>query len=78
VDIGKILTGSSATSVSGVLVPSLVRGNFKQYGIQAGFAWKPRKHLSASLNYQFTRRDAEAAVDSYSQNRVIFQINYAF
>jgi len=78
VDIGKILTGSSATSVSGVLVPSLVRGNFKQYGIQAGFAWKPRKHLSASLNYQFTRRDAEASVDSYSQNRVIFQINYAF
>lgn len=79
VDIGKILTGgSSATSVSGVLVPSLVRGNFKQYGIQAGFAWTPRKHLSASLNYQFTRRDAEASVDSYSQNRIILQINYTF
>jgi hypothetical protein len=78
VDIGKVLTGSGPTSVGGVFVPSLVRGNFKQYGIQAGFAWKPRKHLSASLNYEFIRRDAEAAVDSYSQNRVIFQINYAF
>ncbi len=78
VDIGKILTGTSATSVSGVFVPGTVRGNFKQYGIQAGFAWKPRRHLSASINYQFTRRDAEAAVDSYDQNRVILQINYTF
>jgi hypothetical protein len=78
VDIGKILTGTSPTSVGGVLVPSLVRGNFKQYGIQAGFAWKPRKHLSAELNYQFTRRDADAAVDSYSRNRVILQFNYTF
>jgi hypothetical protein len=59
-------------------VPATVRGNFKQYGIQAGFAWKPRRHLSASINYQFTRRDAETAVDSYSQNRVILQINYTF
>jgi len=78
VTIGKTLTGSSATSVSGVFVPGTVRGNFKQYGIQAGFAWRPRRHLSASLNYQFTRRDAEAAVDSYDQNRIILQINYTF
>ena len=78
VDIGKTLTGSSATSVSGVFVPGTVRGNFKQYGIQAGFAWKPRRHLSASLNYQFTRRDAEVAVDSYDQNRIILEINYTF
>jgi hypothetical protein len=78
VDIGKTLTGSSATSVSGVFVPGTVLGNFKQYGIQAGFAWKPRRHLSASFNYEFIRRDAERAIDSYSQNRITLQINYIF
>src|SRR5258708_681749 len=48
VDIGKTLTGSSATSVSGVFVPGPLRGNFKQYGIQPALPWNHRRHLSPS------------------------------
>jgi hypothetical protein len=75
---GKDLTGTGATSNSGVFVPSTVQGNFKLYAIQAGFDWRPRKHLSASVNYQFVRRDADSATDTYTENRIIFQINYTF
>jgi hypothetical protein len=34
--------------------------------------------LSVILGYNFTRRDAETAVDTYSKNRIDFQINYTF
>jgi hypothetical protein len=72
------LTGTGATSSAGVFVPATVQGNFRQYGIQAAIAWRPRRHLSASFDYQFIRRDADTAVDSYSENRIAFQINYIF
>jgi hypothetical protein len=75
---GKNLTGTGATSSAGVFVPATVQGNFRQYGIQAAIAWRPRRHLSASFDYQFIRRDADTAVDSYSENRIAFQINYIF
>jgi hypothetical protein len=53
-------------------------GNFAQYGIGANLAWKPRKHLSTSLTYDFIRREANSAVNTYVQNLISFQINYAF
>jgi hypothetical protein len=75
VSFGRDLTGST-TPVS--VSSGLVRGNFRQYGAAAGLSWTPRRHLSATLGYDFTRRDADTAVDTYSKNRIAFQINYTF
>ncbi len=55
-----------------------IGGNFKEYAIGASLRWKPRRHLSAEVSYDFRRRDAEVANGSYSQNRILFQINYIF
>ncbi len=55
-----------------------IGGNFKEYAIGASLLWKPRRHLSATVSYDFRRRDAEVANGSYSQNRILFQINYVF
>jgi hypothetical protein len=55
-----------------------IGGNFKEYAIGASLRWKPRRHLSAAVSYDFRRRDAEVANGSYSQNRILFEINYVF
>jgi hypothetical protein len=55
-----------------------IAGNFKQYAIETSLAWKARRHLTAAVTYDFTRRDAEAPGGSYSQNTISFQINYVF
>ena len=55
-----------------------IGGNFKEYAIGASLRWTPRRHLSAEVSYDFRRRDAEARNGSYSQNRILFQINYIF
>jgi hypothetical protein len=55
-----------------------IGGNFKEYAIGTSLRWTPRRHLSATLSYDFRRRDAEAANGSYSENRILFQINYVF
>jgi hypothetical protein len=67
VSFSKDLTGSTASSTTS-----------RQYGAAATLTWTPRRHLSAILGYNFTRRDADTAVDSYSKNRILFQINYTF
>jgi opacity protein-like surface antigen len=78
VDFGDVLSGSGTISNQGTLVAGTVPGNFKQYGIAAGVAWKPRKHLSTSLGYRWIRRDSESASNSYTENTITFQINYTF
>ncbi len=78
VTFGDVLRGSGPTTNQGGFVPATVPGNYKQYGIDAGVGWKPRKHLSTSLGYRFIRRDSESAVNSYSENTITFQINYTF
>jgi hypothetical protein len=55
-----------------------IGGNFKEYAIGASLRWKPRRHLSATVSYDFRRRDAEVANGSYSQNRILFEISYVF
>jgi hypothetical protein len=55
-----------------------IGGNFKEYAIGASLRWTPRRHLSATVSYDFRRRDAESANGSYSQNRIVFAINYIF
>jgi len=55
-----------------------IGGNFKEYAIGASLRWNPRRHLSATVSYDFRRRDAEAPNGSYSQNRILFEIDYVF
>jgi hypothetical protein len=74
VSFGKDLTGTTTASASSSIVP----GNFRQYGAAATLTWTPRRHLSAILGYNFIRRDADISVDTYSKNRIDFQINYTF
>ena len=78
ITFGTNITGSSPSFSQGNFVPGTVPGNFKQYGVQAGLGWKPRRHLSASLGYQLIRRDADSALNTYLENSISFQINYAF
>jgi hypothetical protein len=70
-----LLLGDSRT---GNFQAGTVQGNFKEYAIAAGLGWKPRRHLTTAVTYDFTRRDAEQSGGSYSQNRVLFHINYVF
>jgi hypothetical protein len=53
-----------------------VQGPFKEYVFETGLIWKLRKHIAASLTYDFRRRDARA--ESYSQNTVAFDLSYKF
>jgi hypothetical protein len=53
-------------------------GSFQQYGLAAGVEWRPRRHLSTALTYDFIRREAGSAANSYLQNLILFQINYTF
>ncbi len=53
-------------------------GRFTQFGVQAGLVWKPHERWSTGLTYSFYRREADAFADTYIQNSVAFQVNYAF
>ncbi len=53
-------------------------GRFTQFGIQAGLVWKPHERWSTGLTYDFYRREADAFANTYIQNSVAFQVNYAF
>ena len=65
-------------SKNGSNTNGFVRGNFKEYTIEAGLGWTPHKHLTTALKYDFRRRDAESATSSYSQNTISFDITYTF
>jgi hypothetical protein len=71
------LTGSSF-ALFGNEKTGPTSGNFKQYGLTAGVEWRPRKHLSSTLTYDFIRREGSSASNSYLQNSISFQINYTF
>jgi hypothetical protein len=66
-------TMGNLQTVSGAL-----QGNFKEYVMEASLGWKPRKHLSAALTYDFRRRDGASAAGTYTQNTLGFEIKYAF
>jgi len=73
-----LLLGDSRITPSQAIQNGTIRGNFKEYAIGASLRWKPRRHLSAALTYDFRRRDAESLNGSYSQNRITFEIDYLF
>jgi hypothetical protein len=53
-------------------------GNFTQYGVEVSLSWKPRKRWSTSVTYDYIRRTADLAINSYIQNRIAFDISYSF
>ena len=53
-------------------------GRFTQFGIAAGLLWKPHKRWSTGLTYNFYRREADEFANTYIQNSIAFQVNYAF
>ena len=53
-------------------------GWYTQYGLEASLAWKMRKRWSSALTYDFTRREARMAANTYVQNLFAFSITYAF
>ena len=53
-------------------------GNFAQYGIELGLGWKPHKRWSTGLTYDFLRRTADSAANSYIQNTIAFNVSYKF
>jgi hypothetical protein len=73
-----LLLGDSRIPRTANFQNGTIGGNFKEYAIGASLRWKPRRHLSAAVSYDFRRRDAEVTNGSYSQNRIIFEINYIF
>jgi hypothetical protein len=54
------------------------QGNFTQYGVTLGLGWQPRRRLSATLAYDFIRRNGTSAGNSYIQNTLTFQVSYRF
>jgi hypothetical protein len=53
-------------------------GPYKLFGVEARLAWKPRKRWTTALTYDFTRREADKAVNTYLVNTIAFKISYAF
>jgi hypothetical protein len=53
-------------------------GNFAQYGFELKLGWKPHKRWAAALTYDFLRRTANTASDSYIANIIDFNISYRF
>lgn len=53
-------------------------GAFSQYGIEASLDWKPRRRWTASLTYDFVRRDSDVAVNNYVQNTLLLEVRYKF
>jgi len=73
-----LLLGDSRIPRTANFQNGTIGGNFKEYAIGASLRWKPRRHLSAAVSYDFRRRDAEVTNGSYSENRITFEINYIF
>jgi len=71
-DFGNVLT---TTPTIGIATPNT--GPYKQFGSDVGLTWQLRKHISSTLAYTYTRREAKAPY-SYVQNLVTLSISYKF
>jgi hypothetical protein len=71
-DYGNVLT---TTPTIGIATPNT--GQYKQFGSDVGLTWRLRKHISSTLDYTYTRREAKAPY-SYIQNLVTLSISYKF
>jgi hypothetical protein len=75
---GNIETTGTGQSIFNSFPP----GPYTLLGFEATLAWKPRKRWTASLSYDYTRREASSAPgavsDSYIQNSITLSIGYQF
>jgi hypothetical protein len=53
-------------------------GRFTQLGVEASLVWKPHKRWTTALTYDYSRREADSAANTYIQNSLGFRVNYAF
>ena len=53
-------------------------GRFTLFGVEAGLVWKPHVRWSTGLTYDFYRREADLAENTYIVNTLTFQVSYAF
>ncbi|MBV8376199.1 MAG: hypothetical protein JO279_04275 [Verrucomicrobia bacterium] len=72
--------GTVETSSAGSGTPT---GPYKQFGIEAGLAWKPRKRWTTALTYDYIRRESSSTTggtssQNYIQNTVALSLSYAF
>lgn len=75
VDYGTV-ESSAATS-------GIATGPYTQFGLEAGFVWKPRRRWYAKVTYDYIRREASstsggATSQNYIQNTIALSLNYAF
>ena len=68
------------TVVSGSALNSTgaVASNYRRFGASLGTDFRISEHVGLSLGYQYLKKQAVRATDSYSQNRVTFTLGYRF
>jgi hypothetical protein len=74
--------GNVKTTTTGI-INSVSTGPYKQFGVEASLAWKPRKRWTTALTYDFLRRESGATAvsgtsNNYIQNTIAFSISYTF
>jgi len=75
---GFVNIGDTKTNTATAIANGAVQGKYTQYGADASVSWKLRKYWSSTLSYEFIRREADLAVNTYIQNTITFAISYSF
>jgi hypothetical protein len=70
--------GDTKTTTAAAIASGAIQGNSTQFGADLSVTWKLRNHWSSVLRYQFTRLEADLAVNTYLQNLISFSIGYRF
>ena len=68
----RVLSGSALNGSGGVA------SNFHRFGGTLGTSYAISDHLGLSLGYQYLKKQAVRATESYSQNNVTFSLGYRF
>lgn len=68
----RVLSGSALNSAG------TVSSNFRRFGGSLNTAFLITEHLNLSLGYQYLKKQAARATESYLQNRVTFSLGYRF
>lgn len=70
--------GDTKTTTAAAIGNNGIQGKFTLYGADASVSWKLRKHWLSTLTYEFTRREADLAANTYIQNTISLGISYSF
>lgn len=64
--------------VSGSALGGSVVSDYQRFGISLSTAYQITQHVDASFAYQYVKKEAERASESYSQNRITISLGYRF